>query len=54
MTSKPRHLLRETLEEDSVVTVGFLTSAAMTRFSTVIYAIPVSQHDSGLFFLMQG
>lgn len=50
MTSKPRHLLRQTLEEDSVVTVGFLTSAAITRFSTVIYAIPVSQHDSGLFF----
>lgn len=31
------------------MTVGFLTSAAMTRFSTVIYTVPVSQQDSGLF-----
>lgn len=28
------------------LTVGFLTSAAMTRFTTVIHTVPVSQQDS--------
>lgn len=32
------------------MTVGFLTSATMARFSTVTYIVPVSQQASGLVF----